>query len=52
MSFNFNNCSGVIGPDGVQNSTADATAKKVEWVREAAGDPFPGPGAGSDPRLW
>ena len=37
MSFNFNNRSGVIGPDGVQNSTADATAKKVEWVRGLGG---------------
>jgi probable F420-dependent oxidoreductase len=41
VSFNFNNRSGVIGPDGVANSTADATAEKVAWVREAAGDRFP-----------
>jgi len=40
VSFNFNNRSGVLGPDGVQNSTADLTAKKVEWVRCAAGDRF------------
>lgn len=38
VSFNFNNRSGVIGPDGVQNSTAEATEKKVAWVREAAGN--------------
>jgi len=37
VSFNFNNRSGVIGPDGVQLSTAEETAKKVGWVREAAG---------------
>ncbi len=38
VSFNFNNRSGVLGPDGVQNSTADLTSQKVEWVRAAAGD--------------
>jgi len=40
VSFNFNNRSGVIGPDGVQTSTAELTAQKVEWVRQAAGDRF------------
>lgn len=40
VSFNFNNRSGVIGPDGVASSTADATAQKVEWVKAAAGDRF------------
>jgi probable F420-dependent oxidoreductase len=40
VSFNFNNRSGIIGPDGVATSTADATAEKVGWVREAAGDRF------------
>lgn len=40
VSFNFNNRSGVIGPDGVKLSTAEETAKKVAWVREAAGDRF------------
>jgi len=40
VSFNFNNRSGVIGADGVQNSTAELTAQKVEWVRRAAGDRF------------
>lgn len=42
VSFNFNNRSGVIGADGVQNSTADATAEKLRWVREAAGERFAG----------
>ena len=37
VSFNFNNRSGVIGPDGVGSSTADATAGKVAWVRGVAG---------------
>jgi probable F420-dependent oxidoreductase len=40
VSFNFNNRAGVIGPDGVKNSTADETARKVAWVREAAGARF------------
>jgi probable F420-dependent oxidoreductase len=41
VSFNFNNRSGVIGADGVQTSTAELTAQKVEWVKKAAGDRFP-----------
>lgn len=41
VSFNFNNRSGVIGADGVKSSTADATAEKLSWVREAAGARFP-----------
>jgi len=40
VSFNFNNRAGVIGPDGVATSTADATAQKLRWVREAAGARF------------
>lgn len=38
ISLNFNNRAGVIGPDGVRSSTAEATARKIRWVREAAGD--------------
>jgi len=40
VSFNFNNRSGVIGADGVQSSTAELTAEKLEWVKAAAGDRF------------
>ncbi len=40
VSFNFDNRSGVIGPDGVKSATAKATAEKIEWVRAAAGDRF------------
>jgi probable F420-dependent oxidoreductase len=40
VSFNLNNRSGVIGPDGLMLSTAEETAKKVGWVREGAGDRF------------
>lgn len=42
VSFNFNNRSGVLGPDGVKTGTEEATAAKVAWVREAAGDRFDG----------
>jgi len=40
VSFNFNNRSGIIGPDGVQLSTHEETAKKIGWIRDAAGDRF------------
>ncbi len=40
VSLNFNNRSGMIGPDGVQSSSEELTAKKVGWVREGAGDRF------------
>jgi probable F420-dependent oxidoreductase len=36
VSFNFDNSSGKIGPAGVQSSTAERTAEKVRWVRDAA----------------
>ncbi len=40
VSFNFNNRSGKLGLDGPQNSTAECTAQKLEWVKRAAGDRF------------
>jgi probable F420-dependent oxidoreductase len=40
VSLNFNNRSGVIGPDGVRSSTAEATAEKIGWIRSAAGARF------------
>ncbi|MCZ6856062.1 MAG: TIGR03621 family F420-dependent LLM class oxidoreductase [Gammaproteobacteria bacterium] len=40
VSLNFNNRSGLIGPDGVQSSSEELTRKKVDWVREGAGDRF------------
>lgn len=39
-SLNFNNRSGVIGPDGVNLSTEAETLKKVGWVKEGAGTRF------------
>ncbi len=40
VSLNFNNRSGMIGPDGVQLSTEGETQKKIGWIREGAGDRF------------
>ena len=40
VSLNFNNRSGMIGPDGVRLSTADETSKKIDWIRAGAGDRF------------
>jgi len=37
VSLNFNNRAGVIGPDGIGNSTAAATDEKLGWIRAAAG---------------
>jgi probable F420-dependent oxidoreductase len=38
VSFNFDNRSGVLGSQAVKSATAAATAEKVAWVRECAGD--------------
>ncbi|MFP6654292.1 MAG: TIGR03621 family F420-dependent LLM class oxidoreductase [Myxococcota bacterium] len=40
VSFNFNNRSGILGPEGIANSTEDKTREKLAWVREAAGPRF------------
>lgn len=40
VSFNFNNRSGQIGPEGIALSTAEETSRKLGWVREGAGDRF------------
>jgi len=40
VSLNFNNRSGAIGADGVRSGAASATAEKIGWIREAAGDRF------------
>ena len=39
-SLNFNNRSGMIGPDGVSLSTSEETAKKIGWIRDGAGQRF------------
>ena len=40
VSLNFNNRSGMIGPDGVQLSSESETQKKIGWIKQGAGDRF------------
>jgi probable F420-dependent oxidoreductase len=40
VSLNFNNRAGVLGPDGMASGMAEQTAKKVRWVKDAAGARF------------
>ena len=40
VSLNFDNSSGKIGPAGVGSSTAEHTAEKIGWIRDAAGPRF------------
>lgn len=40
VSFNFNNRAGMLGPDGVQNSTDEKTREKLAWVQAGAGPRF------------
>ena len=41
VSLNFNNRSGEIGADGVRSGTEEATARKLDWIRAAAGERYP-----------
>jgi probable F420-dependent oxidoreductase len=40
VSLNFNNRSGALGADGMASGLAEQTARKVGWIREAAGARF------------
>ena len=40
VSINFDNRSGRLGPEGMASGSAERTAEKIRWVREAAGDRF------------
>jgi probable F420-dependent oxidoreductase len=40
VSVNFDNSSGRIGAEGVASGATDATAQKIAWVRDGAGDRF------------
>lgn len=40
VSLNFNNRAGTIGPDGMNSGLAEATAKKIQWIKDGAGDRF------------
>jgi probable F420-dependent oxidoreductase len=38
VSLNLNNRAGVLGPDGVRTTTAEETARKVGYIRDAAAE--------------
>ncbi|MEM1113965.1 MAG: TIGR03621 family F420-dependent LLM class oxidoreductase [Pseudomonadota bacterium] len=38
VSLNFNNRAGMLGPDGMNSGLAEATRKKIDWVRQGAGE--------------
>ena len=40
VSLNFNNRAGMLGPDGMNSGLAAATAKKIQWVKDGAGERF------------
>jgi probable F420-dependent oxidoreductase len=40
VSLNFNNRAGMLGPDGMNSGLAEATARKIDWIREGAGERF------------
>lgn len=40
VSLNFNNRAGMLGPDGMNSGLADATARKIDWIRQGAGERF------------
>ena len=40
VSLNFNNRAGMLGPDGMNSGLAEATARKIEWIKNGAGDRF------------
>ncbi|MGH3203589.1 MAG: TIGR03621 family F420-dependent LLM class oxidoreductase [Streptosporangiaceae bacterium] len=40
VSINFNNAAGKLGAGSVASSTREATAAKIGWIREGAGDRF------------
>ena len=42
VSLNFNNRAGMLGPDGMNSGLAEATARKIDWIRAGAGDRFDG----------
>ncbi len=40
VSINFNNKTGELGLEGLNSGLADETAKKIQWVKDGAGDRF------------
>lgn len=40
VSVNFNNSSGVVGAGSITSSTEEETHKKIQWIRDGAGERF------------
>ena len=40
VSLNFNNRAGMLGPDGMNSGLAEATARKIDWIKQGAGNRF------------
>ena len=40
VSLNFNNRAGMLGPDGMNSGLAEATARKIGWIKNGAGSRF------------
>jgi probable F420-dependent oxidoreductase len=38
VSVNFDNSAGKIGAHGIGSGTADGTARKIQWIKDGAGD--------------
>ncbi len=40
VSVNFNNSSGVVGAGSISSSTEEETGKKIQWIKDGAGERF------------
>lgn len=40
VSVNFNNSGGVVGAGSISSSTEEETYKKIEWIKQGAGEKF------------
>lgn len=40
VSVNFNNSGGVVGAGSISSSTEEETHKKIQWIKDGAGDRF------------
>ena len=40
VSVNFNNSGGIVGAGSISSSTEEETHKKIQWIRDGAGDRF------------
>jgi alkanesulfonate monooxygenase SsuD/methylene tetrahydromethanopterin reductase-like flavin-dependent oxidoreductase (luciferase family) len=40
VSINFNNSTGRLGPHSLAGATSEETERKIQWIKEAAGERF------------